>query len=450
MKKGNDVTQKVVYPLDTLRVAIDKIIRKKIFKDVLWRDINEEFEKKGLNSKSLQLLLDDDKKSASDLKNYELIAFSKIAYKKLEKEEFDPKRYFGDTVLISYESNVEKKEFINKIILRNFIKIDEFNYRGQISYRELYDYLNNDLIIYDHNAQRSPKYREVGSKNGKTQKLKVVNLNMETVEDIADAILDEVFEDSEIILNCEMLDEKTQKFKFIDKHEDVFGDILIEPDYDLESNETTWLTIPDGYHRCRGIILAMNRYYAKEGVWLDGSIGVRLVRATKERAKRIVYQTFLRSPDEPEWVNTLDENDYTKFVDMIVKNSKRLSIENTVEEAEINEKLTSKSLLVDIFKKTDIEVNDTSKAFFKAKSIAKNFDIIYDTIKNEVVKINPYSIAGYIYISYLVREDMSKLFDTLEFVKFNERFNNMCRKNVNINNFTNLIDELISEVIDNG
>lgn len=443
--------QRVMYPKDDLMVEINEVIEQKVFQSQLWRDINIEFESKGLDVKSLQLLLDDDKKTASDLTDYELIAFAKIAYRKLKKDKFNPLNYFGETTLINYENNIlnTKVEKVDKLILKDFRKIDEFNYRGQISYKDLYDYFNNNLIIYDHNAQRSPKYREVGSKNGKSRKLKIVNLNMDTVEDISKSILSEVFEDSEIILNCEMLENKEQKFRFDAKYKDIFGDILIETNYDMQSDKTTWVTIPDGYHRCRGIILAMNKYYAKEGVWLEGSIGVKLVRATKERARRIVYQTFLRSPDEPEWTKTLAEDDYTKFVDMVVKNSKTLTIENTIEEVEANDKLTSKSLLVDIIKTTDIKVNELSKAFFDSKSIAKNFDIAYDFVKNKNAKVNPYTIAGYIYISYLVGDNINQLLEVLDKITNDEKFNSMARKNLNVENFVDFINRFVDEVISN-
>lgn len=466
--------QKVVYPVDLLKLEIDKVISGQMLRGDLWREINNEFRRKGLDLRSLQLLLDDDKKTASDLTDYELIAFSKIAYDKLKWKELNPKRYFGDLALVNYENYFRTEKIIDIIKLGNFKKINEFEYRGQVSYKQVYDYMINNLFIYDHDAQRSPKYREVGSKNGKSQKIKVVNINEKSVEDIANAILENKFEDTEIVLNCEMIKGKKQQFDFdefdlynnlISKLSEVFkkstddikdiigkqlkdinqGNITIKPNYDINDTNTTWVSVTDGYHRCKAIVLALTRHYEKTGEWLEGSIGVRLVRATKDRAKRIVHQTFLRNQDELEWVNTLADDDYTKFVDMIVKESKRLIIDNTTEEAEINNKLTSKSILIDIIKRTRIAVNDSSEALFKALDIAKNFDLIYDYSVKKGIKLNPHKVGCYIYIGCEV-EEASNVIKIVEKLEDDEVFIRMCRKNANINNLIKHLEEVIVNV----
>lgn len=437
--------QKVVYPIDLLRLEVDKVVEKQMLRGDLWREINNEFERKGLDSRSLLLLLDDDKKTASDLTDYELIAFSKVAYDKLKWKELNPKRYFGDVTLVGYENYYRIEEFIDTIELKNFIKIDEFNYRGQITYKQIYDYVNNNLLIYSHDAQRSPKYRDVGSKNGKPQKLKVINVNEEAVEQICNSILEGKFEDSEIVLNCELIKNKKQQFKFIPKYEDILGDIIIKPNCEMYEDTATWVNVTDGWHRRNAIVLAVTRHYEKTGEWLEGSIGARLVRATRERARRIVHQTFLRSTDEPEWVNALAEDDYTKFVDLLVKQSKRLTIENTIEEAEINDKLTSKSLLTDIIKNTGIAVNDSSEALFKAMDISKNFDLMYDYSIKKGVELNPYKVGAYIYIAYEI-DDVNTILRVLEKLEDDEKFIKMCNKFKNTNDFIEYLEEVIVNV----
>lgn len=441
--------EKIIYPIDDLRYEIDELIKRKEFGNIL-RGVSAEFEKKGLDTKSLQLLLNKEDKTASSLDEYELIAISKIANIELEDKRFDPSKYFGEIKLLQYEAYKREDIKLDKILLKDFRKINDFEYRGQISYKDLCEYFENNLIVYSHDTQRSPKYREIGSVNGKTKKLKVQNVNEDTVRSIADSILKNEFEDTEIVLNCEVIDGKTQRFKPIKKYKDVdfIFDIIIEVDYDLNSPSTTKITIPDGYHRLRGILLACTEYYGKTGRQLEGEIGVRLVRADKERAKRIVYQTFLRSPDKIEWVNILKEDDYTKFVDEIVKKSKSLSIENTIEETEANNKLTSKSLLVDIVKRTDIEVNNISSIVKTSKMMADNFDIIYEELK-EKVKINPFSVATMVYLAYLSGKDYSVLYENIERVSNSDKFETMCRKNVNMDNFIKLTNELVKGVENN-
>lgn len=433
----------IIRSLDELRLLIEKIFNEKLFKGDLLREVNQEFERKGLNVKTLQLLLNE-QINITNLTEYELIAICKICYNKLNWKDLSPKLYFSEVSLAKYENKIKVEEEINVVELKNFLKIDRFNYRGQIEYKDIYKHLNHNNFFYDHEAQRSPKYRMVGSKKGKGSKLRVENLNTKAVEDIAEAIINKTFEDSEIILNCEMIDGKDSMFKFIPKYEDILGDIVIKINYDMESNNTTWISITDGFHRCKGIVLAVSKHLEETDEMLEGSIGVRLVLADKERAKRIVHQTFLRSSDEPEWVNALVKNDYSDFVDLVAQNSKRLNFANTLEVAEVNGKLTSKALLIDVTKKMDIEFNKLSQTNKKAKELAKNFDLSYDVREELGLEINPYRTIGYYYLAY--RCAMNKELDIVEIIEKieeNSEFINMSKKFNNLNKYINLIDEVI-------
>lgn len=433
---------KVVYSIDDLRLAINRVFDEKLFKGDLVRRVSEEFEKKGLDSRVFQLLMND-QINISNLKDYELIAISKVLYNELKSETLNPKKYFGDNLLVNYENKIKIEEKIDFIELKNFIKIDDFNFRGQIDYKDIYTHLNYNNFFYDHEAQRSPKYRTVGSKSGKGKKLRVENLNIQAVEQIADSILEGKFEDSEIILNCEMIQGKKQRFKFINKYENILGDIVIKPDYDIESKTTTWVSITDGFHRCKGIVLAVSKHLEQTGKMLEGSIGVRLVRADKDRAKRIVHQTFMRASDEPEWINALVDDDYSKFVDLVLKASKRLTVENTVEEAENNDKLTSKSLLIDTVRKMKIAVNDESEAYFKSIDIAKNFDLIFDISNKLGIKMTPYKAIAYFYLAYKMIGNNLDFMDILNKLEDNKQFINMAKKIDNLNKMINVIDEVI-------
>ena len=430
---------KVIHSLDELRLVIDRMFREKNFKGDLLREVNQEFERKGLNSKTIQLLLNE-QMNIVNLSEYELIAICKISYNKLNWKDLNPKLYFSEVSLAKYENKVKVEETgTNVVELTNFLKVDRFNYRGQIEYKDIYKHLNNFNFFYDHEAQRSPKYRTVGSKNGRGSKLRVENLNSKAIEDIANAILEKKFEDSEIILNCEIIDGKDAMFKFIPKYEDVLGDIVIKINYDMESDNTTWISITDGFHRCKAIVLAVSKHLKETGEMLEGSIGVRLVLADKERAKRIVHQTFLRSSDEPEWVEALAKNDYSDFVDLVLENSKRLTFANTVEDAEVNGKLTSKALLIEATKKMNIEFNKLSQSNKMSKAIAKNFDLAYDVAKELNVKTTAYGVIGYYYLAYIcamneeldVVELVEKLEDNSEFVKYSKSFRDL-NKYINV------------------
>lgn len=153
MRNGVETT---IYPLEFLQSEIDNIINDKLFKGKLWKLVNEEFAKKGLDYRALHLLLDNDKKTGSDLNEYELIAIAKSAYSILEREELNPKRYFSDVVIANYKNfvNANNKENFTQIHFKNFKVINDTDSRGEITYKELYDYFNNSLFIYDHDLQK--------------------------------------------------------------------------------------------------------------------------------------------------------------------------------------------------------------------------------------------------------------------------------------------------------
>ena len=435
---------KLIRSLDELRLIIDKIFREKHFNGDLLRAVMQEFERKGLNVKALQLLLND-QLSLVNLNTDELIAIAKITSDYLKWKDLNPKLYFSELILAQYENRVKVEEKIDVVELKNFIKIDKFNYRGQIEYKDIYKHLNNNNFFYNPETQRSPRYRNVGSKRGKGSRLRVENLNTKAVEDIAKAIKDGTFEDSEIILNCEILDGKEAMFKFIPKYEDTLGDIVIKINYDMSSDNTTWISITDGFHRCKAIVLAVSRHLEETGEMLEGSIGVRLVLADKDRAKRIVHQTFLRSADEPEWINALVKNDYSDFVDLVSKNSKRLTYANTIEVAEATNKLTSKSLLIDATKKMDIEFNKLSQSNKMSKLIANNFDLAYDIAEELKANMTPYRAIGYYYLAYKCSMnselDIIELIEKLEVDSEFKKYSNSFR---DLNKYVNIIERVIN------
>ena len=436
---------KVIYSLDELRLAINKIFDDRLFRGELSREVNLEFKRKGLSDRNLQMLLNE-QIDIINLTDEELIAFAKVSFDKLKWDALKPSRYFSDIALAQYESKIVTEKADDKIIeLKNFIKIDDVNYRGQISYEDLYKYMSNNSIFYDYQAQRSSSYRTLG---GKKKKVRTPNLNKKAVKEISQSILDGSFEDSEIVLNCEMIRGKSQKFhyeaKLKDNNRDILGDIIIEPNYDINDSDTTWVSVTDGFHRIQGIIIAYTTHYQKTGQPLEGSIGVRLVRADKERAKRIVHQTFKRSADKPEWVNALVSNDYSKFVDSVLKYSKRLTAENTMEDAKINNKLTSKALLIDVTKEMNIAFNDVAEREFKSGDIAEKFDLIYDFAKKMNIEITRYKALGYYYLAYLLTivdmraiEAMKLLENSKEYQEFPERVDEL-------NKYIKVISEVIA------
>ena len=430
--------------LNELYTKIEKILKTDMVGFMsAYRYIALDYEEKGFSINRIKMLLNG-QIDVNGLEERDMIAICKALYK-IGHVALNPSEFFGSLKIVSYESAVRVEKVIDKIELKNFIKKNDYEYKGYVTYKQIYDYINNTLIFYDYEAQRSPRYRKVGSIDGaEAMYIRTENINEKSIRDIADAISNNSFEDTEMVFNCEMIKGKNQNFLFESKFNDIVGDIVIKPNYEIADKNTTWVSITDGFHRCKGIMLAMAKHYKETGEYLEGSIGLRLVRVDKERAKRIVHQTFLRSADEPEWIKSVVSDDYSKFVDKVIENSKSLTVENTIEIAEIKKAITSKSLLIDIVKHTNIEVNNDSEVYYKSMDIGKNFDLIYAISSDVGAEVNVYTGALYFYIAYKMLSEKIDVVGIIEKIYLNEKIKFMFKRNVNVGKLLKTLDEVIS------
>ena len=89
---------------------------------------------------------------------------------------------------------------------------------------------------------------------------------------------------------------KKAKFSFSPKFENI-GDIVIEPNLDIYSEDFTRCDIVDGYHRSLGIMRYIESYKEKHGQdsVIKKRIPVQLTRLTVEVASEMVAQTFKRN-----------------------------------------------------------------------------------------------------------------------------------------------------------
>lgn len=333
------------------------------------RSIIQEFTKKNLNvikiNKifSLEISLD-------ELSIEELVAITKCTYNYTRDKSFNPQNNFDKNILANYESYINVEDNLKEIVLNNIIKIDDYNYIGRISFEQVYNYINNGLIIYNKKSQRAGKLRKIGKTGGY---IRDISLNMDSIKDMSNLMSKGKFEENEIILGVTIGEsEEDPDIRFIPKV-DNYGTLIIKPNYDTNSTVVSAL---DGYHRIQASMDA----YLNSGKKLNYGFDVRIVVRTLEEAKEIVYQTFKRSDTEWEHLETYNQDsNYMQFVNNIEKYSRVLNgnLADTYEDCMIEDKMTYKTLLINTIKFLNINVNSISIRKTLSKNMAEKIDELY-------------------------------------------------------------------------
>ena len=401
-----------------LDIRIDETIKKNIDNRKLQQDINTEFAKKGLDQRIAKCLFNRTK-LVGDISKMEKMTLANCMHSFLNDNRFNLKKYYEHKDIVEWMNYREVEERVEVITCEKFRMVDEYEYHGDLTFEQIYTYMKNSLFLYYPETQRSGVY------SNKRQKgcVREVNINRKAVNEIADLILKDEFETTEIILNCMQFEGHESKFKFIPKFENI-GDIIIKPNYDLDDFYYTICTILDGYHRILGICKAYEKKL-EMGEKLEKVISCKLVLADLERAKRIVSSVFKRTDDDKSWLKTLDVNDYTKFADAVISSSKTLKgkVSNVYEECKVEGTVTYKALIIDTIKKLDIDVSNRSSVLFTSRKIGDKLDLIYEYIKEsnnnsffDECADNPNIFCGYITLAYLLK-DKELDFEKLELLK---------------------------------
>lgn len=393
--------------IEELNILLSKIIDDEVDNFKLQKEINKRFLEKGLNPNLVKCLFSGTK-LVVDMDDIEKMTFSDACYKFLKNKNCNIVYYFSDNKIIEWGNYINVSEKINEIYCEDFRRIDSYEYHGDFTYEQVYKYMKNILWVYYPSTQRSSKYKE---STGTI--VREVNVNKKSVSEIANLILKGKFESTEIILNCMLFKGKTPQISFDKKYKEI-GDIIIRPNYNIDNDNYTICTILDGYHRILGICKAVEMHYEETGEWIKGKISCKLVLADITRAKRIVELVFKRTDDDKSWLKSLEQSDYTEFVDMIISNSSVLknNVADIYEQCKYSKKITYKVVLNDTVKKLNIDVANKSTSLFSAIDMAKIIDSLFEIIhalKDQPTEFDDYyrlpnMFIGYITIAYILKD----------------------------------------------
>ena len=379
----------MIRQIEELQTEIRKIILKDFDNYELKRLLNKRYIEKGFNPKDITLLFDE-KKYIEEFDEMKTICISKALYEYYNNnEKLNPKRYYSVPTLEMYKNYIITSEVVNKIKINNVIQINQEEYIGILTYEDIYKYMNASMFCYTLSAQRQPTYKKMGDKY-----VAVPTIDDKAVNSIAETVLKEQLESTQIILSYIIDDTHIPKIKFNPFFENI-GELIIEE----------VLSIIDGYHRVAGINLGVIKYLAETGKYLNGYITVKILISDLAKARANVVQSFKRASTSEEYLRSITQDDKSNFLDKIINISKTFkdNIALTYEEAKALNKLTYRTLLLDIVDKMRIDFSNMSEVIIKSKKISEQFDILYDFLKDEDLNINLNGIL--LWIAYQIVEN---------------------------------------------
>lgn len=367
-------------------------------KDLI-KAINKKLTEKGI-SKNIMHLLYDDLKGVDELDDITIMCILDASYAILKDDRVDMKNYFGVNKITQYEAYMNLETPLEEIILDGMEEHEEDgSYTGTISYEQIYNFMNNNLLIYYKETQREGKITKLGNNY-----IKTISINKKNIKEMSELAIKGELSPSEIKLNILLTDEDVEPQVYFKKEYKDIGELCIKPEYENE-NTKTLCTIADGYHRLLAITNAVSKHLSETGEMLQGYMLVTVTMKDVEQIKQVILQTFKRSQTSREFLKTLESNDYTKFVDNILKNV-NLPVANTYADLKTGDHIiTYKTLLIDVVKCMDVKVNSKSASVIASKQIAENIEIILDYMKSKDIKITCNSFIPILAIADKMRKD---------------------------------------------
>ena len=364
-------------------------------KDLI-KAINKKLTEKGI-SKNIMHLLYDDLKGVDELDDITIMCILDASYVILKNDRVDMKNYFGVNKITQYEAYMNLETPLDEVVLDGITEHED-GYTGTISYKQIYDFMNNNLLIYYKETQREGKLAKLGDKY-----IKTISINKKNIKEMSDLAIQGHLAPSEIKLNILLTNEDVEpQISFKSEYNNI-GKLCIKPEYEDEQHKTL-LTIADGYHRLLAIVDAVGRHLSKNDEMLQGYMLITITMKTVEQIKQVILQTFKRSQTSREFLKTLESNDYTKFVDNILKNI-NIPVANTYADLKTGDYITYKTLLIDVVKCMDVKVNSKSASVIASKQIAENIEIILDYMKSKDIKITCNSFISILAIADKMRKD---------------------------------------------
>lgn len=412
--------------------TIYKILNENVDNINMVKTLNRKFAEKGLDLKVIQILLAE-LKDISDVNDVQIMAIAEGLHELFpNNNDLDLSKYFSAQEIISYESYMNIEEKVNELTFDNTIRINNFDFMCICSFEKLAKYFNSNLITYNKQTQRQSEYIKLGK-----DYIRRISVNQKAINDMAKDILNNNFENTaNIVLNVRLRKDNQPRLNYED------GTLRIAPNYDIHSRYFTSVEVIDGYHKLLAIVKADMEYYNLYNKHLQNTISVMIIQADVKRATQIVRNTFKRSDTDIRFLKSIEQTDYTRFVDLVESQSRALNgkLATSYEEFKALHKLSYKYIFVETIKRIGVEVNNQSVVLIQSRDIANMFDTLFDIInENNKELINLlYNCNIYIiilkYFFEIINKNDANIEDFYKIINKLSKIDNKIIKELKLNN----------------
>lgn len=365
--------------------VVNLIINKQYNNKSLAGIITKKFREKNISVRLMSSLFGGETKW-QNLTDYQKVAFIDACSEGLpDMKILDINKWFSDEVLVKYDSKIKEIKEINSIYLKDFRKIDDYNYLGYITLEDIYNWYNNTLLIYNYEAQREPTYKTIGTGEKKIT-YETYTINDKAKMEIAKSIIEGTYEEDMLIYNVLIQDNPKNVLQVNETEKYNSGtiyDVEVVPNYNRTSNHYTVVNPLDGWHRTVAGVLAYEEAM-KVGKKLEGrGYPLKLTIRDLQGSKNIVNQIFKRTDTSQDWLDQLDNSDYNLFIEALVEQSALLKdkVSKTYEQYVANDgNLTYSAILSETIEKmcTNIQVNNRLNRRTVAGKMAMIIDDLFE------------------------------------------------------------------------
>lgn len=288
---------------------IEKIINERSLDNQLLINLKKEFISKKLNMLNISNLIQRNI-TFDSLQLNEQIAFIRGSYNYLIWDKLNPSLWFTNDELNNYDGMIDiNEDFLlsNIVKFKGFKQINDEQWLGSITVKDLALGLKNGFWSYNFDSQRKPSIIKIGNKDNESY-VKLPRVNKESVQEIKKLLKNNEYNFDEIKFNIRLMRGKEPQVKikyYIDNMNDIpdelqeelskLCDIDVELNPENDSNNLTLIDSIDGWHRSLATTEAVFEYYAETGEWLEGSFPVSLYMVDVPTARKIVLQGFKRN-----------------------------------------------------------------------------------------------------------------------------------------------------------
>lgn len=412
-------TIKNLIPEEDQYKIIGKIIKEEFNNQKLIDALTRKLNEKGFSARIMTGVFGGDLKWA-DVPEIAKVAFVEGAKDGLDWEILDSDKWFEDSVLTVYDVKVNEAKITDSIVIKNMIKIDDFNLLGYAPIQDIFNWFNNTLLIYNYDAQRAPKFKEIGTK-GKV--IKTYWLNDKAVKEISKDIVDGIYEEDLLIYNVLLKNQNiVPQVSIVETVLPGIVDVEIIPNYDRKSKHYTIVNPLDGWHRTIAGVMAYSEAL-KKNIELKRGYPIKITMRDLKGSQRIVNQIFKRNDTNPQWLDSISNSDYNEFIELLVKSSNILKgkVVTTYDEYLSISSLTYSFILssaVELYA-TNIPVNSKLQRKMIAEKMANIIDDLfeylimkYDSMENLIEQTRLANVN--IFVGYIAIANKLRLMDNYE------------------------------------